>query len=110
VIRWSAFQVSKSLDEIDKLINEVEPTLRQCGQKATQTSELSNLPGYMSEPLTTFSYKIDDFVNYLRNRVSSIRDNIPKKELEQEQNRYQQLLRLWDGDAEKAQKSMQDSK
>ncbi len=54
MIRWSALQVSKGLAEIQKLVDEAEPTLRKC-----------------------------------------------------EQNRYQQLLRLWDGDEEKARESMQ---
>lgn len=109
MIRWSAFQVSKSLDEIERLVDEAEPILKQLQQKAIETAKLPNLAGYISQPLEIFSYKVDGFLDYLHHRPGSIRDIIPKKELEQEQNRYQQLLRLWDGDEEKAQKSMGES-
>jgi len=109
MIRWSAFKVSRSLDDIEKLVDEAEPILRQLQQKAIETAKLPNLAGYISQPLEIFSYKIDDFLDYLHHRPGSIRDNIPKKELGQEQNRYQQLLRLWDGDEEKALKSMEES-
>lgn len=106
MIRWSAFQLSKSLDEIEKLVDGTEPLLKQLQQKATETAKLPNLAGYISQPLETFSYKIEGFLDYLHHRPDSIRDMIPKAVLAKEEHRYQQLLQLWDGDEEKARKSM----
>jgi len=111
MIRWSAFQLSKSLDEIEKLVDEAEPLLKQLQQKATETAKLPNLAGYISQPLETFSYKIEGFLDYLHHRPDSISYPVPKghdtkDSLSQRGTPLSTVLQLWDGEEQKARKSM----
>ena len=94
-IRWSALKVSQSLDEMTDLLYKAEPILMECCQKASETAELPNLAGYISEPLMGLAYEIKDRLERYHSRLGTIRGHIPKDALAKEQNRYQQWLDLF---------------
>ena len=104
-IRWNALQVSQGLDEMEKLLSEAEPILSQLSAKATETSHLPNLAGYISEPLATFACEVRDRLEKYRQRIKSIREHIPKGELEKQQQALQKWLNFY-GDEVKAQEAL----
>lgn len=105
-IKWSARQVAESLDQMEKVIGELEPIIGKCRAKALETAKLPNLPEYMSQPLMTFADDLNYFVEKCRSRIDRIRGLIPKNDLAREQRRFEQWLSLCDGDREKAEQGM----
>lgn len=105
-IRWSALKVSQSLDEIQRLLHEAEIPLRECQAKASETADLPNLAGYMSERMMRLADITDNFIEGMQSRIKSMRDDIPQKELAREQKRFEQWLALCDGDEQKAKEAM----
>lgn len=104
-IKWSAKQVSDSLDEMADLLYKAEPILMECCQKANDTAKLPNLAGYISEPLEMLAFEIKDRLERYHQRIGRIRGYLPKEALGKEQTRYQQWLELF-GDKQKAKEAM----
>lgn len=105
-IRWSALKVSQSLNELESLLKAVEPKLRECEAKATETTKIVNLPEYMTQPLMSFTYIIDRAIDGLYGRISSARKYIPVEVLEREQAEFNKLLAFFNGDTAKAEMTM----
>jgi len=105
-IRWSARKVAESLDEMERLLDEAEPILRECQAKASETAKLPNLAGYMEQPLMMLADRVNYTLNYLRGRISRVREYIPKNELAKEQAHFEKLVAYFEGDREKAETTM----
>lgn len=101
-IRWSARQVSESLDELDKILDEAEPILQKLLDKASETLKLPNLPEYMGQPLGWLKQKTGDFYAGQKQRIEKVRGYIPKDDLAREQAEFQKLLSYFNGDRDKA--------
>lgn len=101
-IRWSARQVSESLDELNKILDELEPLLQRLLDKASETSKLPNLPDYVQQPLGWLRQKTSDFYAGQKQRIERVRGYIPKDDLTREQAEFQKLLTFFNGDRDKA--------
>jgi len=101
-IRWSALKVSQSLDEMDKILDEVEPILQRLLDKASETSKLPNLPDYIQQPLGWLRQKTSDFYAGQKARIERVRGYIPQDNLQKEQAEFQKLLNFFNGDRQKA--------
>jgi hypothetical protein len=86
-IRWNAAKVSDGTDEIEKLLNEIEPLLKQMETKAQETSKLPNVPQYISGYLYSLAYDTRGQVDRYRRRIEAIRKHIPKGALEKDRSR-----------------------
>jgi hypothetical protein len=95
-IKWSTVRVSEEVDEIEKLMNSITPTLWRMREKAQELRQIPNLPGYIDQPTATMTSKVDNFNSYLKGYIERIRNLIPKEALEEERKALeygsQQLL------------------
>jgi len=93
-IRWSAYALSQKLDEIEGLLDQLDPILDECKAKAEETKAIPHLPGYITEKLDFLRWDVERFREMLRRRVKVLRDNIPSEALKREEHRQQLLLEL----------------
>lgn len=91
---------------MEKLLNEAEPILNELSAKATETSHLPNLAGYISEPLATFAYEVKERLEKYRQRIRAIQEHIPEDELAKGQQAHQKWLNFFGGDEVKAQEAL----
>lgn len=104
-IKWSALGVSNGLDEMDRLLNEAEPILKECCQKANETAKLPKLAGYISEPLMNLAYEMADRLERYHQRIERIRGYIPERDLSKDRKQFHRWLELF-GDEQKAKEAM----
>ena len=83
-IRWSTLRVSQNVDEVEELMNSIRPTLWRMREKAEELRRIPNLPGYIDQPTTTMTFKVDNFNSYMKGYVERIRNLIPKDALKEE--------------------------
>jgi hypothetical protein len=83
-IKWSTVRVSEEVNEIEELMNSVRPTLWRIREKAEELRRIPSLPGYIDQPTTTMTFKVDNFNIYMKGYIERIRDRIPKEALEDE--------------------------
>jgi len=83
-IKWSTLRVSEDVDDIEELFNSITPTLWRLREKAEELRRIPNLPGYIDQPTTTMTFKVDNFNSYMKGYIQRIRDHIPKDALEEE--------------------------
>jgi len=83
-IRWSAVKVSEKVDEVEELMNSIKPTLWRIREKAEELRGIPNLPGYIDQPTSTMTWKVDNFNNYMKGFFERIRDCIPQDALNEE--------------------------
>ena len=83
-IRWSALRVSEEVDEIEELTKSMGATLWRIREKAQELRRIPNLPGYIDQPTTSMTSKVDNFNSYMKGYIERIRDHIPKETLEEE--------------------------
>ena len=83
-IRWSTLRVSQNVDEVEELMNSIRPTLWRMREKAEELRRIPNLPGYIDQPTSTMTFKVDNFNTYMKGYIQRIRDHIPKDALEEE--------------------------
>jgi hypothetical protein len=83
-IKWSAVKVSETVDEVEELMNSIRPTLWRMREKAEELRGIPNLPGYIDQPTTSMTFKVDNFNTYMKGYIERIRDHIPKEALEGE--------------------------
>jgi len=105
MIRWNAKQVSDSLDEMDKILDELEPILQRLIDKAYETSKLPNLPDYILQPLGWLKQKTSDFYSGQKARIERVRGYIPQKDLAKQQQTLDRWLNYY-GDKEKAEEAV----
>jgi hypothetical protein len=101
-IRWSVRQVSESLDELEKLLNEAEPSLLKMVDKAQATINLPNVPDYIGQPVGWFKQKTLDYLDGQKGHIKKARGYIPSDALAREQAEFQKLLTFFNGDRDKA--------
>lgn len=105
-IKWSARQVAERLDQMDKVVNQLEPILDELKAEVLATTNLPNLPEYMKQPLKWLGSDAEYAIVRLRERIGRIRGYIPKNDLAKEQRRFQLWLDMCDGDKDKAETAM----
>jgi len=88
-IKWSAIRVSETVDEVEELMNSVRPTLWRMREKAEELRQIPNLPGYIDQPTTYLTVKVDNFNTYMKGYIERIRDHIPKDALDEERRALQ---------------------
>lgn len=81
-IRWSAFEVSRAMDEFEALIKQARPILEQARQKAKEAQKIEHLPEYMQGNLYILAGAIDGFTIALEKGIDRVRRDIPEKDLE----------------------------
>ena len=86
-IRWNASKVSDGLDEMERLLGEAEPLLRQMEAKAEETSELPKVPEYISQPLKSLAWEMRERLDRYRQRIESIKGHIPEDALKKHRSR-----------------------
>lgn len=109
-IRWSARQVSESLDELEKLLKDAEPVLNELVQKTKQALNTPNLPEYIGQPLGWLEQKTLDYLSGQYRRIKRVREFIPPEELAKEKAEFEKLLAFFNGDRAKASLAMEISK
>jgi len=102
MIRWSAFEVAKQLDELEEIASQVKPIVAECQAKIKHIEGLPNVPSYITESLMYLDARLAYFLESVTERINSIRKKLPEKELRKEQDRQNLWLRLFDGDEGKA--------
>jgi len=88
-IRWSTLRVSQNVDEVEELMNSIRPTLWRMREKAEELRQIPNLPGYIDQPTTYLTVKLDNFNTYMKSYIERIRDHIPKDALDEERRALQ---------------------
>jgi hypothetical protein len=91
-IKWSAMQVMEATDMIEKHINAAVEPLECAREVAEAALEISNLPGYVQQRIAGLLGEIGraiggttaEPVGRLKARLESIRDSVPKDDLEAE--------------------------
>jgi len=83
-IKWSTVKVSEGVNEIEELMNSIRPTLWRIREKAQELRRIPNLPGYIDQPTTYLTVKVDNFNTYMKGYVERIRNLIPKEALDEE--------------------------
>jgi hypothetical protein len=91
-IKWSAMQVMEAADMIEKHINAAVEPLECAREVAEAALEISNLPGYVEQRIAGLLGEIGraiggipaEPVGRLKARLESIRDSVPKDDLEAE--------------------------
>ena len=83
-IKWSAVKVSDKVDEIEELYNSITPTLWQIREKAEELRGISNLPGYIDQPVYSMSSRVESFNYSMKSSFQRIRDHIPQDALKEE--------------------------
>lgn len=91
-IKWSAMQVMEAADMIEKHINAAVEPLECAREVAKAALEIPNLPGYVEQRIAGLLGEIGrtiggtpvEPVGRLKARLESIRDSVPKDDLEAE--------------------------
>lgn len=91
-IKWSAMQVMEAADMIEKHINAAVEPLECAREVAKAALEIPNLPGYVEQRIAGLLGEIGraiggtpaEPVGRLKARLESIRDSVPKADLEAE--------------------------
>jgi len=91
-IKWSAMQVMEAADMIEKHINTAVEPLECAREVAKAALEIPNLPGYVEQRIAGLLGEIGraiggtpaEPVGRLKARLQSIRDTVPKADLEAE--------------------------
>jgi len=91
-IKWSAMQVMEAADMIEKHINAAVEPLECAREVAKAALEIPNLPGYVEHRIAGLLGEIGraiggtpaEPVGRLKARLESIRDSVPKNDLEAE--------------------------
>ena len=91
-IKWSAMQVMEAANMIEKHINAAVEPLECAREVAEAALEIPNLPGYVEQRIAGLLGEIGraigstpvEPVGRLKARLESIRDTVPKADLEAE--------------------------
>jgi len=83
-IKWSAVKVRDKLDEIEEIFRSIQPTLWQIREEVTELRQIPNLPGYIGQPATMITDRVERFNEYMKGYVERIRKLIPQDALKEE--------------------------
>lgn len=84
-IRWSVLQVCQKLDEMEKVLADTEPILGELASLAGGALKVPNLPDYVKEPLWGIEAEATHVIRKMRDRITRLRDLLPKEKLAKEQ-------------------------
>ena len=86
-IKWSAVKVSEACDKVEAQLALAEPFICEAKRLAEEARQLPNLPQYMDQKLLGLASELGYRIESLKNRVDSIRKDIPEDALEAERER-----------------------
>ena len=84
-IKWSAVKVSQACDGVDTQLALAESFFAEAKRLAEEAQKLPNLPQYIDQKLSSLASDLGYRIESLKNRVDSIRKNIPDGAIEAEQ-------------------------
>jgi len=89
-IKWSAVKVSEACDRIEAQLTLAEPFVAEAERLADEARKLPNLPQYVDQKLANLAYDLGYRIGALKERINSIRKQIPNDALkaEREQAEY----------------------
>jgi len=83
-IKWSAVKVSKAMDEVEHQVTLAESFFAEAKTLAEEARKLPNLPQYIDQKLLGLASELGYRIESLKNRVDSIRKQIPEDALKAE--------------------------
>ena len=84
-IKWSAVKVSQACDDVEAQLTLAEQFFAEAKKKAEEARKLPNLPQYIDQKLAGLGCELGLRIESLKNRVGSIRKQIPTEVIEAEQ-------------------------
>ena len=84
-IKWSAVKVSQACDNIEAQLTLAEQFFTEAKKKAEEARNLPNLPQYIAQKLSGLATELGYRIDNLKNKVDSIRKQIPVEALQAEQ-------------------------
>lgn len=90
-IKWSALAVSEALDGIEQDLNLAQAFVDSALEKTSKAKQIPRLPGYIYDRLMGLEYDIENKWERIRGRITAIRENIPKEDLEAEKRTGKKL-------------------
>jgi predicted lipid carrier protein YhbT len=82
-IKWSADEVSKVMEEVERQINLADAFLAEAKTKAEAARKIANLPQYVDQRLLHLIGDIER-INSVRNAIDAVRKSIPDGAIEVE--------------------------
>ena len=82
-IKWSAVELSQTMDIAEQLINQAVEPLEQAKLVANEARNIANLPQYLDQRLVRLIIDIER-IDYIRNSVKSVRSELPDGSLKAE--------------------------
>lgn len=101
-IRWKALPIWNRMDEVQKLIDKLTPSLKAMAAQVEATrTEQPNIAGYMDQQLRTLIGALECALSNAERSVGTVRDNLPPAALAKERLAQQQDLGIDAGQAKK---------
>jgi hypothetical protein len=88
-IKWSAFQVSQAMDEVEHQLSLAEVFLDEAKVKARGARNTASLPAYVDGRLVRLITEIER-IDHVKAAIKSVRNAIPEGAMEAERNRQKQ--------------------
>ena len=86
-VKWSAVKVVEACDDVDTQLGLAEAFFAEAKRLAVEARKLPNLPQYIDQKLSGLSYELGYRIESLKEKVDSIRKNIPDGAIEAERER-----------------------
>ena len=94
-VKWSPLKVSGAMDKVEEHINQAIGPLEQARAAAREALNIPNLPQYVTQHIQRIIGDIDQAIGgnqwnptgRLKSDINSVRDSLPKSELEDERKR-----------------------
>jgi len=83
-IKWSAVKVSQACDKIEAQLTLAEPFVGEAKRLAEEAQRIPNLPQYLDQKLKGLASELGYRIDSLKNKVDSIRKQIPDGALKEE--------------------------
>ena len=88
-IKWSALQVSQTMDEVEHQLNLADVFFDEAKAKVREASNIADLPSYMDDRLVRLITEIER-LGYVKAAIKSVRKAIPEGAIEAELCRQKQ--------------------
>lgn len=85
-IAWKALPLVEKLDLVERRLDEMEPLVAEALAAVRLAQQGRNLPQYLTQRLHGLDYDLCYAIQKLRNRVDSIREDIPADAIERERS------------------------
>ena len=94
-IRWDAVELKQQMDEVEAVLDQMEPIFLKGLHIVLQAQMIPQLPGYVDQPLCVLADEFRNRLQGMRSRMKRVADSIPKEAIDsQKQAANQRKLDL----------------